>query len=116
MTLLFQAGVFNEDVLLHRQCIDGFRKRKQLSMAVAAQAATPAETLLIEDLVEALGVSPDIVGLDTRLFDLGCTSMNMMRLKRRIDTRLRVLVPIIMLMKCPTPRALAANLGLNTPI
>jgi acyl-CoA synthetase (AMP-forming)/AMP-acid ligase II/thioesterase domain-containing protein len=116
MTSLFQAGVFNEDVLYHRQCIDSFRKRKQGSVAVAAQAATPAESLLIEDFVDALGVSPDIVGLDTRIFDLGCTSMDMMRLKRRIDTRLGVIVPIIMLMKNPTPRALAADLGLNTQI
>jgi acyl-CoA synthetase (AMP-forming)/AMP-acid ligase II/thioesterase domain-containing protein len=116
MASLFQAGMFNEDVLLHRQCIDGFRKQKQGSVAVAAHAATPAESLLIEDFVEALGVPPDIVGLDTRIFDLGCTSMDMMRLKRRIETRLGATVPIIMLMKSPTPRALAADLGLNTQI
>ncbi|KAF1963782.1 alpha/beta-hydrolase [Byssothecium circinans] len=116
MTSLFQAGVFNENVLLHHQCIDDFRKRKHGSVAVAAQAATPAESLLIEDFVDVLDVSPDIVCLDTRIFDLGCTSMDMMRFKRRIDTRLGVIVPIIMLMRSPTPRDLAADLGLNAQI
>jgi acyl-CoA synthetase (AMP-forming)/AMP-acid ligase II/thioesterase domain-containing protein len=113
MTSLFEAGVFNDDIILHRQSLDDYRKRKQGGMAATAQVATPAELLLIEDFVDALDVSPNDVNLDTRIFDLGCTSMDMMRLKRRIDTRLCVTVPIIVLMKSPTPRALATALGLN---
>jgi acyl-CoA synthetase (AMP-forming)/AMP-acid ligase II/thioesterase domain-containing protein len=113
MTSLFQDGVFTDDVLLHRQYMDKFQKQKQILAAVTAQATTPAESLLIEDFVMTLDVPPDMVGLDTRIFDLGSTSMDMMRLKRRIDTRLGIMIPIIMLMKNPTPRSLAASLQLN---
>jgi acyl carrier protein len=107
MTSLFQAGVFNGDVLFHRQCIGDFRRQKQEEMAAIAQVVTPAESLLIQDFVDAFDVSPDVVNLDTRIFDLGCTSMDLMRLKRRIDTRLGVTIPIILLMTSSTPRALA---------
>lgn len=85
-------------------------------MAVTTQAVTPAESLLIEDFVDALGVSPNTVTLDTRIFDLGCTSMDMMILKRRIDTRMGNTDQIIVLMQSPTPRALATTLGLNIQV
>lgn len=116
MTSLFQEDVFNEDLLLHRQCMEDFRKQEEVSIALATTAATPAESLLIKDFAEALGVSPEIVGLETRIFDLGCTSMDVMRLKRRMDTRLGFKIPIVLFMKSPTPKALAAALRLDTQI
>ncbi len=56
-----------------------------------------------------------MVGLDTRIYDLGSTSMDIMRLKRRIDSRLGIQMPIITLLKNPTPRSLAAWSPSNYP-
>ncbi|KAF2789978.1 acetyl-CoA synthetase-like protein [Melanomma pulvis-pyrius CBS 109.77] len=116
MTSLFQEGYFDEAVLLHRQTMESVQKQKQGTVATTIQGASPAEKLLIEDFIQTLGVPDYMVGLDTRIFDLGSTSMDLMRLQRRIDTRLGIVVPIILLMRNPTPRSLATSLQLNAPL
>lgn len=116
MTSLFESGVFARDVMQYRQVMQAFQQQKQDQMLETVQGATAAEMGLIGDFIETLNVPPHVVGVDTRVFDLGSTSMDLMRLKRCIENRLKIAVPIIMLMKNATPRSLADSLQLNSHV
>ncbi len=54
MTAMFQAGVFTEDLQLHRQFMDRLRKENRQSIAVTTEATTPAEALILEDFYRDL--------------------------------------------------------------
>lgn len=108
MSSLFEAGLFNEDLILHMQCLDAYKKENQRTSSMVV--ATKAEALLIDDFAKTLGTSPDMIGPETQVFELGFTSMDLIRLKRRIDTRLGITVPVITLIRNPTARLLAVAL------
>ncbi|XXH01444.1 hypothetical protein Hte_007804 [Hypoxylon texense] len=108
MNSLFEAGVFNEDLILHRQSLDGYKKEAQNAASLAA--ATEAEALLIDDFAKTLGTCPNTIGPETQVFELGFTSMDLIRLKHRIDARLGITVAVITLIRNPTARLLAAAL------
>lgn len=105
MTSLFEDGVFDEDVAIYRQKLAAHKKDKNQDMA-----ATESELLLLDDFAKVLGVDLNTIGPETRLYDVGFTSMDLIRLKRRIDSRLGMTVPVITLMKNPTARSLARAL------
>jgi hypothetical protein len=48
------------------------------------------------------------------MFEVGCTSIDLIRLKHHIDTRLGTTVPIVILMRYPSVRSLAAALSHNS--
>ncbi|KAK2749378.1 putative NRPS-like protein biosynthetic cluster [Myotisia sp. PD_48] len=70
--------------------------------------ASEAEKCLLEDVSSILGIKSGEIGIDTSFFDMGINSMDLIRLKRVIDTRMSVDVPMIRLMTSPTARTLAA--------
>ncbi|KAH6845705.1 hypothetical protein B0I37DRAFT_191104 [Chaetomium sp. MPI-CAGE-AT-0009] len=111
MQSLFEAGVFGEDVTLHGQTLDAYMQQKQLGMSM--ESITEGEADLIADFAQTLSIDSRRIGPDTRVFELGFTSMDLIRLKHRIDTRLGITMPVITLMKNPTARSLANALGLN---
>ncbi|KAK7709061.1 putative secondary metabolism biosynthetic enzyme [Diaporthe eres] len=74
------------------------------------ELASQDEAVLIDDFAKTLCISIDEIGPNTRVFELGFTSMDLIRLKRRIDTRLGITLPVIILMTNPTARLLAAAL------
>ncbi|KAF4633294.1 hypothetical protein G7Y89_g4830 [Cudoniella acicularis] len=111
MRYLFEAGVFDEDVNLHRQAlgvVKNFRRDK-----MRPRPTNEAEESLISDFAETLGITSDTIdiNIDTSVFDLGFTSMDLIRLKHRIDTRLGTTIPVIMLLKHTTARSLAVALN-----
>lgn len=110
MSSLFEEGLFSQDVDLHLETVRRFRAQQQRMN----NSANEAEALLIEDFTQTLRIAADTIGLDTPLFELGCTSMNFIQLKRRIDTRLGTAVPIATLMKNPTVRSMAIALHSNS--
>lgn len=112
MGSLFDAGIFNEDIILHRQKLDLYRKEMQENTP-SYSATTEDEALLIKDFAETLGLSIEQIGPETAIFELGFTSMDLIRLKRHIDTRLSRAVPILILLKNPTARLLSAALALE---
>lgn len=77
------------------------------------QAANENEAQLLEDFREALDTLPSSVTVspETPVFDIGFTSIDLIRLKRRIDSRLGINVPVIMLIRNPSARSLANALG-----
>ncbi|KAK0707146.1 acyl-protein synthetase [Lasiosphaeria miniovina] len=108
MRTLFEQGVFAADVELHAEALDELAAAKQREAAADTTPASEAETLLLQDIAAiAAGGStapPPTLSVDTPVFSLGFTSMDLIRLKHRLDTRLGISVPVITLMKHPTAR------------
>jgi non-ribosomal peptide synthetase component F len=77
--------------------------------AAAAAPAVGMETALLEIWREALGRAD--VGLDQNFFDLGGTSLQLMRVHAAIQARIRADVQLLDLFAHPRIRALAAWLG-----
>jgi thioesterase domain-containing protein/acyl carrier protein len=111
MQSLFEAGVFGEDVTLHGEALNVYIQEKQPDLSM--ESVTEAEASLISDFAQVLNIDSRRIGPETRVFELGFTSMDLIRLKHRIDTRLGTTMPVITLMKNPTARSLANALGLN---
>lgn len=105
MRALVEAGTFDDDQAAYEQAIMTITQRNQ--KAVALENYTPEETWLIADFAATLGRAIETIGPTTSVFELGFTSMDLIHLKHRIDTRLRISVPIITFMKHPNARSLA---------
>lgn len=132
MRSLFEAGVFDEDVNFHHQVLEAGKPKRKRTNSIQDKACrkrqrvNEAEACLIADFKETLGtmanaasntVEVDVdIDIDTPIFDLGCTSMDLIRLKHRIDTRLGITVPIVTLMTHPTAGSLAAALDHLLPV
>jgi acyl-CoA synthetase (AMP-forming)/AMP-acid ligase II/thioesterase domain-containing protein len=118
MRTLFEEGMFTKDVDLYCQATKRFKEKRQQRSRLLP--VTNAEASLIDDFAETVGIEPKTIGVDTPVFELGFTSMDLIKLKHRIDTRLHIMVPVVLLMKHPTARLLAAALeasyGSTNPI
>ncbi|RDA91445.1 hypothetical protein CP533_6279 [Ophiocordyceps camponoti-saundersi (nom. inval.)] len=115
MRVLFEEGVFDDDVQLYASAVDAFKKleQQQQQQQGATSVVSDSEvSLMVDDIAHTIGLSPEAVGLDASIFELGCKSMDLIRLKHRIDTRLGTEVPIVMLMKHPTARSMTAALSI----
>ncbi|KAM4056185.1 AMP-binding enzyme [Hirsutella rhossiliensis] len=104
MRALFEDGLFSQSVDSHSLLIQNFRLQH------LSHPSSEAEASLVADFASTLNLPPDVIGVDTPVFDIGLTSMDLMRLKHRIDCRLRMSVPVVVLMKNPTARSLARAL------
>ncbi|KAI0411468.1 acyl-protein synthetase [Xylaria grammica] len=78
---------------------------KQISLPMTEEAAR-----LLEDFASVLEIRPDKIGVDTPFYDFGITSIDIVRLKRRVDQRLSIDIPMVTLVSSPTVRALASAL------
>ncbi|CRG83981.1 hypothetical protein PISL3812_01331 [Talaromyces islandicus] len=109
MRKLLESGAFTEQIASYEQRLKALRKQNII------QANNSFEALLLEDVTSCLGIEPDDIGLNTPFFDLGMTSMDLIRLKKRISERLDIDIPIITFMKSPTVGELAAALRESDP-
>ncbi|KAF2963097.1 hypothetical protein GQX73_g10464 [Xylaria multiplex] len=105
MRSLFEMGFFQHDLDFHNKLVQAFRHNNLES------AASAIESGLAEDFAQTLNLETSTFGMGTSLFELNCTSMDLIRLKHRIDSRMHVKVPVILLMKHPTIRSLAVALA-----
>ncbi|KAK4039269.1 hypothetical protein C8A01DRAFT_16718 [Parachaetomium inaequale] len=112
MTKLFEAGLFDGDVEYHREAVAAWVKRKAQQVADDEQHnLTDLEANLQNEFAETMGFpDPSHVGVDTSIFDLGFSSMDVIRLKHRLDTQLGIAIPNIMFLTQPSVRLLAAAL------
>ncbi|MFI1333628.1 AMP-binding protein [Streptomyces sp. NPDC020845] len=70
------------------------------------------ERVLAEIYAEMFDMAPDEVSVTASFFDLGGTSLDILRLRRQVGRRLGVVdLPIITVLTAPSVRALAARLG-----
>lgn len=112
MRALFESGAWDGDVAYHHQEVNAFRQQKGVESAHLA--STKEEELLLADFAETKGLDLGSIGMDTPIFDLGFTSLDLIRLKHRISNRLGINVAIVTLMKTPTVRTLVIALCQDT--
>ncbi|KAK8042320.1 acetyl-CoA synthetase-like protein [Apiospora phragmitis] len=108
MRAMFEAGVFDHDVTSHTFVVSDFKKKQR---KLFESDMTVTESALRSEFAEAMGVeSSESIGLDIPLFELGFTSMDLIRLKVIIDRRLHITVDTVLLLKHPTVRSMAGAL------
>ncbi|KAG8159582.1 hypothetical protein KVR01_010219 [Diaporthe batatas] len=106
MRSLFEAGQFDRDLALHRTAVSAVKHLR----ASGSSGPTEEESFILKQFSTTLGLCVDEMGVETSLFDVGCTSMDLVRLKRSIDTQFNVTIPVVVFMKHPTARSLATAL------
>ncbi|KAH7325875.1 acyl-protein synthetase [Stachybotrys elegans] len=104
MKTLFEGGVFAQSIHEHDTAV---QEHRQKSLDVPA---SESEALLIADFVDILNLDQDAIGVETPIFEMGFTSLDLIRLKRQIDRRLQVNLPVVTIMTNPTARSLAVAL------
>ncbi|KAI2618114.1 acetyl-CoA synthetase-like protein [Hypoxylon sp. NC1633] len=112
MARLFEDGEFNVDLELHEHAMLHTSNAAEQVYENELSRISEAEARLVEDVAETLGLTPQFLGihLETSLFDIGYTSMHVIKLKYNIESRLGIDVSVIQIMKNPTIRGLAAAL------
>ncbi|OTA90056.1 hypothetical protein M434DRAFT_23101 [Hypoxylon sp. CO27-5] len=112
MARLFEDGEFTVDLQLHEYAMAGTCRAVEQVYKNESRLKSEAEAHLLEDVAETLCLTPDVLGtyVETSLFDIGFTSMHIIKLKYYIERRLGIDVPVIHIMKNPTIRALAVDL------
>ncbi|KAK4172413.1 hypothetical protein QBC36DRAFT_337975 [Triangularia setosa] len=113
MATLFEAGRFNEDVAYHRRALLELEQQKQQQQQQLSRSRplTGPEAILQADFAAIGGIEdPTSISVEAPMFELGFTSMDLIRLKYRIDTRMGMTVAVALLLKHPTVRSLAAEL------
>lgn len=114
MADLFEHGAFIRDLELYDEAMRlSTRNPRQNNLS----PATEAEALLIDDFAKTLGKSPGTLHMspETCIFNIGFTSMHVIKLKFLIETRLGTPIPIILIMRNSTARSLAAALDHEQP-
>lgn len=109
MRKLLESGALSKQVVSYEHRLKKLRKQSFI------QANNSFEALLLEEITGCLGVEPGDIGLNTPFFDLGMTSMDLIRLKKQISDRLETDIPIITFMKSPTVGELAVALRESDP-
>lgn len=109
MRSLFQEHKFDEETESYQQTLRHIKKRLNESFK-ERMATKNVETTLVENFAEILGLSPEDVGLNTSLFDLGFSSMNFVQLKHHIDARYATDIPLVTILNAPTAISLASIL------
>ncbi|KAI1179303.1 hypothetical protein F4777DRAFT_468289 [Nemania sp. FL0916] len=111
MSNLFETGHFIEDVRLHELEVKRIRKEQRAQHPVAQQEdATECERIIIEEISACLSIPSSEVDAETNIFELGITSMDLIRLKNSLKSRLGVEVPVATLVKHTSARVLASVL------
>ncbi|GAP91480.2 putative AMP-binding & Acyl-protein [Rosellinia necatrix] len=108
LTRLFEDGKFLADIKEHEAALR--RTNSAAKQICDSGEVTRSEACLVDDVAEVLGTTPELVGIhsETSIFDIGYTSMHVIKLKHYIEKRLGMDFPILHIMKNPTIRQLAA--------
>ncbi|CAP61554.1 uncharacterized protein PODANS_4_1610 [Podospora anserina S mat+] len=105
MRSLFERDLFAVDVARHRDLVNGVNRKG----TPRNSKLTDVEAGILQDFTrERRGNLESGCDLDTPVWELGFTSMDLIRLKHALDKRFTVSLPVIAIMKNPTARALAA--------
>jgi acyl-CoA synthetase (AMP-forming)/AMP-acid ligase II/thioesterase domain-containing protein len=110
---MFEGGLFASDIERYDEAISSYREQAQTLRHSNNIIVTEAESLLLRDFASVLGKPRKLEawGVDVQIFDVGATSIDLIRLKKHIGTRLGIDIPIITIMLNPTARTLAKALG-----
>ncbi|KAI0421904.1 acetyl-CoA synthetase-like protein [Xylaria grammica] len=111
MATLFQAGQFTEDMSLHEQELKKIREKQRARIqAGQGKSTTDREERLIHEISEGLGIPSWRITADTNIFELGITSLDLVRLRHWLERRLCVELPVTTIMNHTSASALASVL------
>lgn len=109
MRTLFESGVFDADVEYHLGAVEHF-KRQQAESDSDGDSATGPELLVRTHVAKIVGTSSRFIGLDTTIFELGLSSIDVIRLKHQLEIHTGHELPTSVLIRNPTIRTLAQRL------
>jgi thioesterase domain-containing protein len=105
MRSLYEKGVFDKDVEDFAEALVQHRTN------TVKLPPSQLEAALLGDVAEIIGADLERLDIDTPVFDLGFNSLDLIRLKNRVDKRLATNVPLTTYLRSPTVRSLASNLS-----
>lgn len=111
MASLFETGAFDRDLSRWRSMVSDSRRSRR---ATQDEMTSEDEASLIQDFTKiktVVELGQDEIGPEDSLWDLGYSSMDIVRLKHVVDARLKLSIPLIVFMKNPSARPLAAALS-----
>ncbi|KAI0869652.1 acetyl-CoA synthetase-like protein [Hypoxylon argillaceum] len=115
MRRMFEAGMFAKDVNEYHLAMAQFQCKVRQDSVMEA-VITDTEMNLLEDFASVLGVDKETLSVGSTVFELGFTSMRLVQLKHRVDSRLGISIPMIEFLRNPNIRSLASALELmSTP-
>lgn len=104
MRRLYDEGHFEHCVQRHQERIEADRLQHH------GTSMDAFEQSILADFSAVLGIETDVLAVESSVYDAGFTSMDLIRLKRRIDSRLGTTIPLVIILKNPTVRSLALKL------
>ncbi|KAF2280227.1 acetyl-CoA synthetase-like protein [Westerdykella ornata] len=105
MRSLFEGGIFDQDIKAYHETLSG------VEFPSSNVVPNKTELMLLEDFRTAFGDRCDDIGVDECIFEVGITSVDLIRLKRQLDSRLDIDIAISALINNPTARSLAAAIA-----
>ncbi|GAP84749.1 putative AMP-binding & Acyl-protein [Rosellinia necatrix] len=111
MSTIFAAGHFTKDMNQHRLEVRRIRQKQHAHLRENFdKSATEYEERLVREIAEAIGIPSSKIDVDTNIFELGITSLDLVRLKHRLEGRLNIELPTATLIRNASARALATAL------
>ncbi|PQE06900.1 AMP-binding & Acyl- synthetase protein [Rutstroemia sp. NJR-2017a BVV2] len=112
MARLFEDGAFAVDLEIYQQALLRSFNPAEQKFENGSKPTNEAEANLLEHIAETLDVTLENLDVspDTSLFDIGFTSMHVIKLKYHLERHLKIDVSVILIMKNPTILDLAAAL------
>lgn len=107
MSSLYESGAFTADIDAHS---DQLKQLRESTHGPEGLEVSGTGGLLIDLLTELQTVEPGEIGVHTSIFELGFSSIDVLRLKLLIRQRLGMSVPVTTIIRHPTPSALAKAL------
>ncbi|KAF2726952.1 putative non-ribosomal peptide synthase-like protein [Polyplosphaeria fusca] len=102
----FMSGDYQDFVNMNDVAVELHKKNTLVA------ASTPTEYQLAKEVAAVLNLDPADLGMETSIFDLGVTSITLIRLKQQIEATLGIAdIPIMILMANTTVRSLAIALS-----
>ena len=105
----FECGDYRAYQKLNDEMIKSYRRLKAAS---GSKPANDLERILIREFSEVLGLCEDETNVDDSIFEMGITSVDLIKLKRRIEKQLalNIEIPMIIMLTNPTIRGLARSI------
>lgn len=109
---LFEDGMFATDLELHHKALFRASKAARKVNGDESQHRSETETQPLANVMQILDLKPEVldIDVDTSLFDIGFTSMHMIKLKYCLERRLAIEVPVIQVINNSTIRTPASVL------
>lgn len=103
LRIMFEKGEFSAQLLSYEALIE----RQNASRRQAVPPMNDSERHILNDMIEISGLTHKEILPGTSVFDMGLTSMDLIRLKRCVDRRLGINLPVIVIIQNPTSEALS---------